>query len=207
MGGLEDIAMFRTLPGATVFYPTDAVACERAVELAANTKGLCYIRLSRPATEILYDNDETFAIGKAKILKQSDNDSVLVIAAGITLSQAVPAVEQLTAKGINARLMDPFTIKPIDKEAILSNAKECGGRIMVVEDHYPEGGIGDAVAEVICDKRDIVLKRCAFAKSLDPDHQWSFWRNTVSVPTASWPVSKKCRIGNHRILTYEDLCK
>merc|ERR1712062_145492 len=157
--GLEDIAMFRTLPGATVFYPSDAVACERAVELAANTKGLCYIRLSRPATEIIYENDEEFAIGKAKIIKKSDNDCVLVIAAGITLSQAVPAVEQLAAKGINARLMDPFTIKPIDKEAILSNAKECGGRIMVVEDHYPEGGIGDAVAEVICDKRDFVLKK------------------------------------------------
>ena len=114
------------------------MACERAVELAANTKGLCYIRLSRPATEIIYDNDEEFAIGKAKIIKKSENDCVLVIAAGITLAQAVPAVEQLAAKGINVRLMDPFTIKPIDKEAIISNAKECGGRILVVEDHYPE---------------------------------------------------------------------
>jgi len=157
--GLEDIAMFRTLPGATVFYPSDAVTTERAVELAANTKGLCYIRLSRPATEVLYDNDEEFAVGKAKIITKSDNDCVLIIAAGITLSQAVPAVEQLAAKGINARLMDPFTIKPIDAEAIIANAKECGGRILVVEDHYPEGGIGDAVAEVVCDKRDIIVKK------------------------------------------------
>merc|ERR1719225_724424 len=157
--GLEDIAMFRTLPGATVFYPSDAVACERAVELAANTKGLCYIRLSRPATEIIYDNDQEFAVGKAKIIKKSDNDSVLVIAAGITLSQAVPAVEQLAAKGINARLMDPFTIKPIDAEGIVANAKECGGRILVVEDHYPEGGIGDAVSDVVCDKRDFIVKK------------------------------------------------
>merc|ERR1739844_410627 len=157
--GLEDIAMFRTLPGATIFYPSDAVATERAVELAANTKGICYIRLSRPATEIVYDNDEEFAIGKAKILRKSDSDCVLVIAAGITMSQAVPAVEQLAAKGINARLMDPFTVKPIDAEAILSNAKECGGRILVVEDHYPEGGIGDAVSEVVCEKRDYVVKK------------------------------------------------
>lgn len=157
--GLEDIAMFRTLPGATVFYPSDAVTTERAVELAANTKGLCYIRLSRPATEVLYDNDEEFAIGKAKIITKSDNDCVLIIAAGITLSQAVPAVEQLAAKGINARLMDPFTIKPIDAEGIIANAKECGGRILVVEDHYPEGGIGDAVAEVVCDKRDFIVKK------------------------------------------------
>merc|ERR1711936_511374 len=156
---LEDLAMFRTLPGATVFYPSDAVACERAVELAANTKGLCYIRLSSPATEVVYDNDEEFAIGKGKIITKSDNDCVLIIAAGITLSQAVPAVEQLAAKGINARLMDPFTVKPIDAEAILSNAKECGGRILVVEDHYPEGGIGDAVSEVVCEKRDLVVKK------------------------------------------------
>jgi len=157
--GLEDIAMFRTLPGATIFYPSDAVSTERAVELAANTKGLCYIRLSRPATEIIYDNEEVFEVGKAKIIKKSDTDCVLVVAAGITLSQAVPAVEQLAAKGINVRLMDPFTVKPIDAEAIIANAKECGGRILVVEDHYPEGGIGDAVAEVVCDKRDIIVKK------------------------------------------------
>merc|ERR1712156_645286 len=94
---LEDIAMFRTLPGATVFYPSDAVSTERA--------------------------------------------------------------EKLAAKGIHARLMDPFTIKPIDADAIVANAKECGGRILVVEDHYPEGGIGDAVGEVICDKRGFVLKK------------------------------------------------
>lgn len=157
--GLEDIAMFRTLPGATIFYPSDAVSTERAVELAANTKGLCYIRLSRPATEIIYDNEEVFEVGKAKIIKKSDTDCVLVVAAGITLSQAAPAVEQLAAKGINVRLMDPFTIKPIDAEAIIANAKECGGRILVVEDHYPEGGIGDAVAEVVCDKRDFIVKK------------------------------------------------
>merc|ERR1711899_122119 len=157
--GLEDIAMFRTLPGATIFYPSDAVATERAVELAANTKGLCYIRLSRPATEVVYDNEEVFEVGKAKIIAKHDDDCVLVIAAGITLSQAVPAVEQLAEKGINVRLMDPFTIKPIDAEGIIANAKECGGRILVVEDHYPEGGIGDAVSEVVCDKRDFIVKK------------------------------------------------
>merc|ERR1711936_253148 len=156
---LEDIAMFRTLPGATVFYPSDAVATERAVELAANKKGVCYIRLSRPATEIFYDNNEQFEIGKAKIVFKSVYDKVLVIAAGITMSQAIPAIQNLAKKGIHARLMDPFTIKPIDAEAIIANAKECGGRILVVEDHYPEGGIGDAVAEVISEKRDIVLRK------------------------------------------------
>ena len=92
---LEDLAMFRSLPGCTVFYPTDAVATERAVELAANAKGITFIRVSRPATKIIYSNDETFQIGKAKIVRKSDKDAVLVIAAGITMDQAVEAAEIL----------------------------------------------------------------------------------------------------------------
>merc|ERR1719266_782923 len=138
---LEDIAMFRSLPGCTVFYPSDAVATEKAIELAANVKGITYTRVSRPATEIVYDNHEHFEIGKAKILRQSPGDACLVIAAGITLDQALKAVPKLEALGIKVRLMDPFTIKPIDKEAILKHAAECNGKILVVEDHYSEGGI------------------------------------------------------------------
>lgn len=157
--GLEDIAMFRTLPGCTVFYPSDAVSTERAVELAANTKGICYIRVSRPATEVVYKNEEPFQIGKAKVLHKSDKDVALVIAAGITLSQANKAYDKLKANGINVRIMDPFTIKPIDSDGILKNAKECGGRIVVVEDHYPEGGIGDAVLDVVANQREIVVKK------------------------------------------------
>merc|ERR1712241_994772 len=130
---LEDLAMFRSLPGCTVFYPTDAVATERAVELAANAKGITFIRVSRPATKIIYSNEETFQIGKAKIVRKSDKDAVLVIAAGITMDQAVEAAEILAGEGVNIRLMDPFTIKPIDREAILANAKECGGKIITVE--------------------------------------------------------------------------
>ena len=91
------------------------MATERAVELAANTKGICYIRLSRPATEIVYDNDEEFAIGKAKILRKSDNDCVLVIAAGITLSQAVPAVEQLASKGNEVTRLNTIVEKILKK--------------------------------------------------------------------------------------------
>jgi len=156
---LEDLAMFRSLPGCTVFYPTDAVATERAVELAANAKGITFIRVSRPATKIIYSNEETFQIGKAKIVRKSDKDAVLVIAAGITMDQAVEAAEILAGEGVNIRLMDPFTIKPIDREAILANAKECGGKIITVEDHYPEGGIGDAVLDVIAEEKDIVLRK------------------------------------------------
>merc|ERR1711962_1654497 len=156
---LEDLAMFRSLPGCTVFYPTDAVATERAVELAANTKGITFIRVSRPATRIMYGNDETFQIGKAKILSKSDKDVVLVIAAGITMDQAVDAAAQLAEEGVNIRLMDPFTIKPLDKAAILENARQCGGKIITVEDHYPEGGIGDAVLDVIAEEKDVILRK------------------------------------------------
>merc|ERR1719512_664576 len=77
---LEDIAMFRSLPGCTVFYPSDAVACERAAELAANTKGICFLRVSRPATPVVYPNDEVFTVGKAKVVRKSDSDQVLVVA-------------------------------------------------------------------------------------------------------------------------------
>merc|ERR1712001_694892 len=142
---LEDLAMFQSLPGCTVFYPSDAVAMERAVELAASTRGITFTRVSRPATEIVYDDNEVFEIGKAKVLKQSSVDVCLVIAAGITLDQAMKAYTKLEALGLKIRVMDPFTIKPIDKEGILKNAAECNGKIVVVEDHYSEGGIGDAV--------------------------------------------------------------
>ncbi|KXJ67814.1 hypothetical protein RP20_CCG010298 [Aedes albopictus] len=134
--GLEDIALFRTIPGSTVFYPSDAVSTERAVELAANTKGVCFIRTSRPNTAVLYENNEPFQVGKAKIVKQSANDTVLLIGAGVTLYEALNAATELEKSGVYARVLDPFTVKPIDKEAIVHNAAQCGGRIVVVEDHY-----------------------------------------------------------------------
>ncbi|XP_013790219.1 transketolase-like isoform X2 [Limulus polyphemus] len=161
---LEDLAMFRTLPGATVFYPSEAVSAERACELAAQTQGICFIRTSRPATAVIYSNDEKFEVGKAKVVKQSDGDQVLVIGAGVTLHEALKAAESLAEQGINIRVLDPFTLKPIDKEAILENARECGGRIITVEDHYPEGGLGDAVGEVVSMERNIIQKRLAVRK-------------------------------------------
>merc|ERR1719312_955465 len=158
---LEDIAMFQSLPGCTVFYPSDAVACERAVEIAANTRGICFLRLSRPSLPVFYDNDEPFQIGKAKICRKSDNDKVLVIAAGVTLYGAFTAADELAKQGTNVRVMDPFTIKPIDVQAIQENAAQCGGRIVTVEDHYPEGGIGDAVLAAVATCRNVVVKKLA----------------------------------------------
>lgn len=144
---LEDIAMFRAIPNCTIFYPSDAVAAERAVELAAQTKGITFIRTSRPATTMVYSNDEEFAVGQAKTVCHNGSlDQVLVIAAGVTLHEALRAADLLARHhGIHIRIMDPFTIKPLDQHSILKNAKEVQMRVVVVEDHYPEGGIGEAV--------------------------------------------------------------
>ncbi|CAL4063717.1 unnamed protein product, partial [Meganyctiphanes norvegica] len=158
---LEDIGMFRSIPTATVFYPSDAVSTERACLLAANKKGICFIRTSRPATKVIYSNDHEFAIGKAHVVRKSDSDKVLIIGAAVTLDQALIAADTLKGDGVHVRVMDPFTIKPIDKDAIIKHAKECGGRIIVVEDHYPEGGIGEAVMNAVSMERDIVVKHLA----------------------------------------------
>ncbi|XP_070500826.1 LOW QUALITY PROTEIN: transketolase-like protein 2 [Chironomus tepperi] len=156
--GLEDIALFRSIPGSTVFYPSDAVSTERAVEIAANTKGVCYIRTSRPNTEVIYANDEKFVIGKAKVVKHSANDQLLIIGSCVTLYEGLKAAKELEGLGIHARVLDPFTVKPLDRDGIIANAKECGGRIVVAEDHYREGGLGEAVMSAVADQRNIVVK-------------------------------------------------
>lgn len=156
--GLEDLALFRTIPGSTVFYPSDAVSTERAVELAANTKGVCFIRTSRPATEVIYANNEVFEIGKGKVVKQSANDKVLLIGAGITLYEALDAAKKLEAAGVNARVIDPFTVKPLDAKLIIEHGTAVGGRVVVVEDHYQQGGLGEAVLSVLATQRNFVVK-------------------------------------------------
>uniref|UniRef100_A0A8C0QPC9 transketolase n=1 Tax=Chelonoidis abingdonii TaxID=106734 RepID=A0A8C0QPC9_CHEAB len=143
---LEDIAMFRAIPGCTVFYPSDAVSTERAVCLAANTKGICFIRTSRPETPVIYPPEETFEIGQAKVVHKSDADRVTVIGAGVTLHEALAAAHELAKQGTHIRVIDPFTIKPLDAATIVNSAQATGGRIITVEDHYTEGGIGEAVA-------------------------------------------------------------
>ncbi|XP_037037304.1 transketolase-like protein 2 [Bradysia coprophila] len=158
--GLEDIALFRTIPGSTVFYPSDAVSCERAVEMAANTKGVCFIRTSRPNTAVIYNNNDKFEIGKLRVVKQSAKDQVLLVGAGVTLYEAINAAAQLEKAGIHARVVDLFTVKPIDRDGLIKNAKECGGRIVTVEDHYKEGGIGEAVMSAVADQR-FALKQLA----------------------------------------------
>ncbi|KAM9101437.1 transketolase [Sarcophilus harrisii] len=160
---LEDLAMFRSIPNGTVFYPSDAVSTEKAVELAANTKGICFIRTSRPENAIIYNNNENFQIGQAKVVLKSKDDQITVIGAGVTLHEALAAAEQLKKEKINIRVLDPFTIKPLDKKLILESAGATHGRILTVEDHYYEGGIGEAVASAIVGESGVTLTRLAVA--------------------------------------------
>ncbi|KAG6446176.1 hypothetical protein O3G_MSEX004293 [Manduca sexta] len=155
--GLEDLAMFRAVPTATVFYPSDAVSTERAVELAANTRGICYIRTSRPNTNIIYPNDEVFKVGQAKVVRQSAKDRVLLIGAGITLHETLAAADKLKAEGVEARVLDPFTIKPLDEAAVREHARAVDGRVVVVEDHYQAGGLGEAVLSALALERGAVV--------------------------------------------------
>lgn len=141
-----------------MFYPSDAVSTERAVELAANTKGICFIRTSRPATEVIYENNEVFEIGKAKVVRASQGDKVLLIGAGVTLYECLKAAKELGNNGISVRVLDPFTIKPLDEKAIIDHASKCGGRIVVVEDHYKEGGVGEAVLSAVARERNVIVK-------------------------------------------------
>jgi len=147
--GLEDLAMFRAVPESVILYPSDAVSAERAVFEAARHTGICYIRTTRPKTAILYSNDEQFPIGGSKILRKSANDRVTVIGAGITVHEALKAAAILEKESIAIRILDAYSVKPIDAKGILAASKETVGRIVVVEDHYEEGGLGDAVLEAV----------------------------------------------------------
>lgn len=146
---LEDFAMFRAIPDAVVLYPSDAVSCERAVELATNHHGIVYIRTSRPATEVVYDNHEEFHLGQSKVHGKTDSDKILIIGGGITFDSAIKAQKTLAAEGIHARVMDIFSIKPLDRDGIIANAKESNSTILTVEDHYIEGGIHEAVCHAV----------------------------------------------------------
>jgi transketolase len=147
--GLEDLALFRPIPGCVVLYPSDAVSAEACVALAAAHKGLAYIRASRPATSLLYDAGEPFAIGGSKILRKRAGDVATVIAAGITVHEALKAGEILQSEGLGLRIIDAYSIQPLDDATIAREVSETGGRAIVVEDHYAAGGLGEAVASVL----------------------------------------------------------
>ncbi|MEQ1758740.1 MAG: transketolase [Vicinamibacterales bacterium] len=146
---LEDLAMMRAQPNIVVLYPCDAMSTERLLETAAYHEGPVYMRTSRPKTPVIYGPDETFPIGGLKVLRQSANDVATVIGAGVTVFEALKAYDELKAAGISIRVVDLYSVQPVDAAALTRCARETKGRMITVEDHYAAGGIGDAVAGAV----------------------------------------------------------
>jgi len=149
---LEDLAIMRGVPNCTVFYPSDAMSAERLVALAASTPGPVYIRTTRPKTPVLYGPDERFSVGGSKVLRQSADDVATVIAAGVTIDEALKAYDRLKAEGVAIRVIDLYCVQPIDRDGLIAAGRATGGHLITVEDHYANGGIGDAVSEAVWDQ-------------------------------------------------------
>jgi transketolase len=149
--GLEDIAAFRAVHGSTVLHPCDANQAARLVAAMADWDGIAYLRTLRPATPVLYGPDEGFEIGGSRVLRSSDDDEVALVGAGITVHEALKAAEVLAKDGIAARVIDLYSIKPLDAETLAAAAEATNGRIVTVEDHWPEGGLGDAVTAALAE--------------------------------------------------------
>jgi transketolase len=144
---LEDLAMMRAVYGSTVVYPSDANQTAQLVAQMAEHDGIVYMRTTREKTPVLYSPDEEFRIGGSKVVRQSEKDRLTVVAAGITLHEALKAYEQLKSQRVTIRVIDAYSVKPIDEETLYAAAQEAGNKLIVVEDHWPEGGLGDAVLE------------------------------------------------------------
>jgi transketolase len=148
---LEDLAMMRSVPGCAVLYPCDGMSTERLVVEMAKRQGMAYMRTSRPKTPVIYGPDETFPIGGSKVLRQSAGDAATVVGAGITVFEALKAYDQLKSEGISIRVIDAYSVQPIDAKTMLEAARATGGNVITVEDHYASGGVGDAVSEAVAE--------------------------------------------------------
>ncbi len=154
--GLEDLGIFRPIPGCAVLYPSDAYSTEGCVESMARHRGLAYLRTTRPATPVIYPKDEKFPIGGSKVLRKNRKDAATVIAAGITVHEALKAYEDLKKEGLWVRIIDAYSVEPLDKEKIVREVKEARKKVVVVEDHYYNGGLGDAVSAALAGKAEII---------------------------------------------------
>ena len=146
---LEDLSMMRSVHGNAVLYPSDAVSTERLVVEMAKHHGMAYMRTSRPKTPVIYGPDEQFPIGGSKVVRQSANDTAAVIGAGVTLFEALKAYDALKAQGIEIRVIDAYSVQPVDAKTMTEAGRATGGVLITVEDHYAAGGLGDAVAEAV----------------------------------------------------------
>ena len=156
--GLEDLAMMCAEPGFTVLYPADATSAWKATALTVEHSGPCYLRLGRPSSSILYSADERFVIGKCKVLRKSDKDRALVIAGGVTVFESLAAFDQLQAEGISVRVIDLFSVQPIDRGELINSSRAADGVVITVEDHYEHGGLGDAVLSALAEEHVRVYK-------------------------------------------------
>jgi transketolase len=155
---LEDLAMMRGVPNCTVLYPCDGVSAARLMAVAAATPGPVYVRTTRPKTPVIYDAQETFVAGGSKTLRQSDDDVATVVAAGITVFEALRAYDLLKRDGLAIRVIDAYSVQPIDRATLVAAGHASGGCLVTVEDHYAHGGLGDAVSEAVWDQRFIVRR-------------------------------------------------
>jgi transketolase len=145
--GLEDLAMMRAVCGSTVLYPCDANQTVQLVQQMVGLKGISYLRTTREKTPVIYPTGEAFPVGKCKVVRRSDRDRVTVVAAGITVRESLEAHDRLQREGIAVRVIDAYSVKPIDRDELHRAARETGGKLVVVEDHWEEGGLGDAVLD------------------------------------------------------------
>jgi len=148
---LEDLAGFRAVHGSTVLYPCDANQTAKLVAAMAELDGISYLRTTRAATPVIYGPGEEFPVGGAKVVRSTDDDAVAVVAAGITVTEAVKAADALAGEGISLRVIDAYSVKPIDAETLRAAAEATGGRLVTAEDHWPEGGLGEAVLAAFAD--------------------------------------------------------
>jgi transketolase len=144
--------------GSTVLYPCDAVSAERLTEQAVRTEGVVYLRMTRPKTAVIYANDEAFPVGGSKTLRTSNDDRATIVAAGITVHEALKAHEALRARGIATRVIDAYSVKPLDAQTLRRAARETH-HLVAVEDHWSDGGLGDAIAAAL--DGDASLQRLA----------------------------------------------
>jgi transketolase len=154
---LEDLAMMRGIIGATVLYPADGTSTGRLIEEAVRHGGIVYLRLGRPKNKVLYGPDESFPVGGSKTVRRSDRDVATVVAAGVTLHEALAAADRLAADGAPVRVIDAYSVKPLDVEGIARAAADTGGAVVTVEDHSPCGGLGEAVAAAVRPPRHELL--------------------------------------------------
>jgi transketolase len=161
--GLEDLAMMRAVHGSTVLYPADGTSTAALVEAMAATAGISYIRTTRGSYPGLYPAGEAFPVGGSKVLRTGEHDEVTLIGAGVTLHECLRAADILDAEGVGARVIDCYCVKPIDTATIAAAAQATGGRIVIAEDHHPEGGLGSAVTDALlaAGQRDLSVAHLA----------------------------------------------